>query len=146
MAETLPPTSSTPESLVSDIQHWGNLQWQVGYISWRAFDRENDSDLASAQLDAENELQESRYSWAQLLLDLCENDPEVTDEQQNALFAIIDSWGGAYWLVGWNEAQHVEKASPNPMEGYAQTEIQANFQVWKNAVTALVESLSSPTK
>lgn len=138
-------TESTPENLIDDIKRWGSLEWHSGFLSRRAYDQPTNYTVGAAKMDAETESQAVRYLWAPALIELCHTDPDVTDEQRDALVSVINNWAGGHWTMGWvaaeQHAQHGEDSiDEHPLTEYQDTEIYGTLQVWEGAIRALVDA------
>lgn len=135
-------TTMTADELVALIERFGRLQAQHGDAAALAHQDENNMALGRDALAIEAESTEVRDQWGRILLELCQADDEVTDEQMRAVFSVIDGWAFGLWHAAWH-ATTTGAIDGGGLEEWKRLEVEPQRAIWEAAVRAVVDRVTA---
>lgn len=126
------------DALVAMIDRYGRLQAQHGDAARLAHEDSENMALGKAAVDLETTSMEIRYEWGAALLELCQADAEVTEDQMRALYEVIDGWAFGLWHAAWHAALG-GAVDGGDLEEWKRLEVEPQRSVWEPAVRAVAD-------
>jgi hypothetical protein len=131
-------TALSADELVALIDRYGKLQAQHGDAARLAHEDPKNMGLGAAALAIESESTEVRAEWGRALVELCEVDAEVTDEQLRAVVQVIDGWAFGLWHSAWHAALG-GAVDGGDLAEWKRLEVEPQRGLWEAAVRAVAD-------